>query len=135
MLDEGRLQWMQIRALGEPLDRGDGLAVVHDRERQAGVDAASFDQHRARAALAVIATLFRAGQGEVLPQSIEQCRAGIEGQRMRMAVNLKCDAHRWRGRLSVVDGSGGNSGAWKRRQQQRGGSGLDDGTAGNLKSN
>ena len=76
-----------------PLDRGDEVAVVHDRERQAGVDAASFDQHRARAALAVIATFFRAGQGEVLPQSIEQRRAGIEGQRMRTAVDLKCDAH------------------------------------------
>jgi hypothetical protein len=33
MFDEGRLQRMQIVACGEPLDRGDGLAIMHYRQR------------------------------------------------------------------------------------------------------
>ena len=71
---------MQILALGKPLDRGDGLAVVHHGKRQAGVDAASFDQNRARAALAVIATLLRAGEREMFPQGVEQRCASIQRQ-------------------------------------------------------
>jgi hypothetical protein len=63
---------MQILTRGEPLDRGDGLAVVHHCKRQAGIDAAAIDQHRASAALAVIATLFCACEVEVLAQCIEQ---------------------------------------------------------------
>ena len=78
MFHEGRLQRMQIVAQRQPLDRGDGLAVMHHRKRQAGIDAASFDQHRTGAALAMIATLLRACQREVFAQDIEQCRAGIQ---------------------------------------------------------
>jgi hypothetical protein len=48
---------------------------------------------------------------------------------MRTTVDLKCDTHGRRGRLI---GAGGDSGARKRGQQQRGGSGLDDGAPGNL---
>jgi predicted short-subunit dehydrogenase-like oxidoreductase (DUF2520 family) len=72
MFDEGRLKRMQITACCEPLDRGDGLTVVHHRKRQAGVDAASLDQNRAGAALAVIATLLRTSQREVFTQSVQQ---------------------------------------------------------------
>jgi hypothetical protein len=35
---------------------GGGVAMMHHHRRQAGVDAASFYQHRARAALPAIAT-------------------------------------------------------------------------------
>ena len=82
MLDEGGLQRMQRFAVGEPLDRRDRLAVMHHRQRQAGIDAAAVDQHRAGAALAVVAALLRAGEREMLAQSIEQSRARVQRQEM-----------------------------------------------------
>jgi hypothetical protein len=51
--------------------------MMHHHKRQAGVDAASFDPRRARAALAAIATRLRAGQRDVFRQSVEQRRAGF----------------------------------------------------------
>src|SRR5215208_7386882 len=63
------------RALGgKPLDGGDLGAVLHDDERQARYHPASVDEHRAGAALAVIAALLGAGQVEAVPQGIEQGR-------------------------------------------------------------
>ena len=38
VLDEGRLQWMEVAGLAETFDRGDLLTCVHDGECQAGVD-------------------------------------------------------------------------------------------------
>ena len=51
-------------SVGQPLDRGDFGAVLHDGQREAGVDPPAVDQHRAGAALAVVAALLRAGQRE-----------------------------------------------------------------------
>jgi hypothetical protein len=69
VFDGGRPQRMQIIACRGPVDGSDGLGMMHHRKRPTGVDAASFDQHRARAALAVIATVLRAGQREVFTRS------------------------------------------------------------------
>jgi hypothetical protein len=91
MLDEGCLQRVQIVAFGKTFDGGDGVSVMHHRERQAGVDAAPLDQHRAGAALTVIAAFLGARQREMLTQRIEQCGAGVQRQRMRAAVDLKFD--------------------------------------------
>ena len=104
MLDEGRLHRMQILAVGEPFDRGDGLAVVHHRERQAGVDAASIDQHRAGAALTVVATFLRAGQREMLTQCIEQRGARVQVERMRVTVDREFDGRRRRRRIGLAQG-------------------------------
>jgi hypothetical protein len=125
MFDEGCLDRMQIIARCEPIDRGDGLSVVHHCKGQTRDDAVSFDQHRAGSALAVIATLFRTGQREVFTQSIQQCRAGIQRQRMRTAVDLKFGVHGRRDWAVVIDRAGRKSGARQRRQQQCAGSGLD----------
>ena len=46
-------------------------AVVDDCEAQTRVDAPAIDQHRARAALAVIAAFFTAAQAEMLAQQIQ----------------------------------------------------------------
>jgi hypothetical protein len=51
---------------------------VHDGQRQARIDPPSADDHRARAALAVIAALLGAGQMQVLAQCIEQRGARVE---------------------------------------------------------
>ena len=67
-------------------------AFVHHRERQARVDAAAVDDHRAGAALALVAALLGAGQVQVLAQRVEQGGARVELQRARRAVHLERDA-------------------------------------------
>jgi len=74
VIDEGLLHGMERAVGGKPLDRGDLGTVLHDDERQARYDTASVDEHRAGAALAVIAALLGAGQIEAVPQRIEQGR-------------------------------------------------------------
>src|SRR5258708_19715160 len=68
----------------------------------------------------------------MLAQRIQQGRAGIERQRMRAAVDLKFDLHSRRGRLVVIDRTGGKRGTRERGQEQRGGPGLDHRAAGDL---
>ena len=47
-------------------------AILHDCQRQAGIDAAVIDQHRAGAALPVIAALLGAGEIEMVAQRVQQ---------------------------------------------------------------
>src|SRR4051812_46800642 len=56
VLDERRLHRMQRGTVGEAFDRRDALAGMRYGERQARVDAPAIDEHRARAALAAIAS-------------------------------------------------------------------------------
>src|ERR1700736_5547072 len=125
MLDKSCLQRVQMVALGETLDSRDGLSVVHYRKRQAGVDATSLNQHRAGAALAVIAPLLRTRLREMFTQRIQQCRAWIERQRMRAAVDLKLhrDGRLWRS--GIIERAGTESCTRERSEEQRGGSGLN----------
>src|SRR5262245_3338727 len=60
--DERGLHRVEFVAPGETLDGRDLGALGGDREGQARVDRATVDQHRAGAALAVIATLPGPGQ-------------------------------------------------------------------------
>ena len=84
--------------MSKALDRGDLGAVLHDGEREAGNDPASVHQHRAGAALAVIAALFRARQVEAVPQGIEQGRPRRDGELMIVPVDVERDGHRgWAG--------------------------------------
>ena len=96
MIDEGLLQRMQRAVLRKPLDRGDACAILHDRQRQAGNNAPAVDQHGAGAALALVATLFRAGQIEMLAQHVEQRRARIERQRAVCPVHGEIHGNRVR---------------------------------------
>src|SRR5258705_7633201 len=115
---------MQIVALGKTLDGRDRLSVMHHRKRQTGVDAASVNQHRAGAALAVIAPLLRTGQREMFTQRIQQCRAWIERQRMRAAVDLKRHRYGRLWRCPVLAPAGGPASTPVPRRKERGGSGL-----------
>ena len=72
VLDERLLQRMQRSSLRQPLDRRDLSAVLHDRERQAGIDPPTVDQHRAGAALPVVAALLCSGQAETIAERVEQ---------------------------------------------------------------
>jgi hypothetical protein len=89
MFDEGFLQGMEVLGLSQPFDRGDPVAFMHDREREARIDAHSVHDHRARPALAVVAALLGAGQAEMLAQGIEKRCAGIELKAARIAVHLE----------------------------------------------
>src|SRR5207244_6237156 len=51
------------------------------------------DQDGARAALAEVAALLRAGEHEVLPHEIEERRSRIDVQRMLLAVDAQRDLH------------------------------------------
>ena len=102
VVDEGLLQRMQRAVGGEPLDGGDLGAVLHDDQRQAGIDAPAVDQDRAGAALALIAALLGAGQIETVAQRVEQGRPGRDGQRTFLAVDVKRDGQRRRCRDTFI---------------------------------
>src|SRR5262249_30235090 len=65
VIDERLLNRMKRALFREPFDRRHRSAVLHDRQRQAGIDAAAINQDGAGAALTVIAAFFRAGETEV----------------------------------------------------------------------
>jgi hypothetical protein len=61
MGDERALHGMRFLAVGETRGRDDLRSLVRYRQRQAAVDAATVEQHRARSALAVVTSLLGAG--------------------------------------------------------------------------
>ena len=76
-LNERRLQGVERLRRSQPFDGHDLVALVHHRERQTGVDPPAVDQHRAGAALAVIAALLGAGQVQMFAQGVQQGGARI----------------------------------------------------------
>jgi hypothetical protein len=60
---------------------------MHHGERQAAVDALSVDDHRAGAALSLVAALLRTGQPEMLTQRIEQRYTRIEIESMTPSID------------------------------------------------
>src|SRR5258708_14221795 len=71
MLYERGLHRMKVIGRADPLDGGDAVALVHDSECQTRGDPPSVDDHRARAALALIAALFGAREGHTLAPRIK----------------------------------------------------------------
>jgi hypothetical protein len=55
----------------QSLDRGNLVVLVCNGERETGERTFTVDMHRARAALAVVASLLAPGQAEVLVQRVE----------------------------------------------------------------
>src|SRR5207247_7828488 len=76
------LHRVEIAVFFQTLDGRDLVARMHRGERQAAVDALSIDDHRAGAALSLVAALLRTGQPEMLAQRIEQRYARIEIERI-----------------------------------------------------
>ena len=62
------------------------IALVHRGEGQAGVDPGAVHQHRAGAALAVVAALLGAGQPQVMAQRVQQRSARIDVEAVGRAV-------------------------------------------------
>jgi hypothetical protein len=82
---------------------------VHHRQGQAGIDPPAIDNHRAGAALAVVATFLGAGELQVFPQGIEQSGAGVEVQLLR------CHRSPGSSRLALI----GSARHWRRLPAQK----------------
>jgi hypothetical protein len=91
MLDESGLHRVQAPGPAQALDGGDPRVLVHDGQREAGNDPPPVHEHRARAALPLIAALFGAGEAQVLAQRVEQSRASVELEHVRPAVHVERD--------------------------------------------
>jgi hypothetical protein len=82
---------MQIFQLPKTFHRRDLIALVHRRETQTRIHTAPINVHGARTALAMIASLFRSCQIQVLSQAIEKSGARIDPQIIFLAVYTKRD--------------------------------------------
>jgi len=87
MGDEGLLQGVQFAVRRQSFDGRDLGAVLHDGEGQAGNDAPPIDEHRAGAALAVVATLLGSGEIEIFAECVEQGGPGPERYAAAHAVH------------------------------------------------
>jgi hypothetical protein len=74
---------MEIAAVRQTFDSDNVVAAMHHGKSQAAIYPLPVDDYRAGAALPLIATFLRAGEGEMLPQGVEQCCARIDRQRER----------------------------------------------------
>src|SRR5260221_6398660 len=84
---------MQRAGLSDAFDGGDLVALVHNRERQAGVDPLAVDVHGAGAALAVVAAFLGPGEGQGFAQAIEERGARIEAQRVLPCIDAQCEGN------------------------------------------
>src|SRR5438552_10318512 len=87
VLDEGRLQWIQLLTLCDALDRGDIGAVVHHRERQTRNDAPAVEEDGAGAAGTLVATLLGAGQVQRLAENVKERLSRVDLQFPRFAID------------------------------------------------
>jgi hypothetical protein len=99
MLDEGLLQGMKRASLRQAFDRRDLCAILHDREREARVDAPAVEQNGTGAALAVVAALFGPGNVEIEAQRVEQRGPWRDCQFALHAVDMKRDRRLGRHRM------------------------------------
>ena len=84
---------MKFFAVRQALD-GDNLrAVFHHRQRQTAIDPLAIDEHRAGAALAMIAAFLGAGKVQALAQQVEQSRPRSYRQGSFDAVDRECDGN------------------------------------------
>src|SRR3954471_12767157 len=72
VLNERGLHRVQVAGSAQPFNRRDAAALLHDRKRQARIDAPSVRDHSARTALSLVAAFLCAGELEVLAKGIEQ---------------------------------------------------------------
>src|SRR5262249_3142536 len=91
MLDERALYRVQLIAVGETFDRADALALGLDREHQAGPYRLVVEDHRARAADAVLAADMRPGQPAFVADDIDQRLSRLDTNGGIMTVDIELD--------------------------------------------
>src|ERR1035437_2295038 len=104
MLEDFPLQRVEIMAPRHALDRLDRVTFGFDRKHQARADQATVDHHAAGAAVARAASLFAAGQVELVTQYIQQGELrlaqklgglAIDGGRYVMLAHRRTPARSW----------------------------------------
>jgi hypothetical protein len=81
------LHRVKIIRLTDPLQRGDLIAFMQSGQRETGKHAPAINVHCAGPALAMIASLLRAGQLEMLAEAIQERSARIDPQIVLLAIN------------------------------------------------
>jgi hypothetical protein len=79
--------------LCQAFDRRDARAVLHDRKREARINAATIDQNGAGTALAVITALLGASEAEIEAKRVEQRGPRRDRQFAFDAVDMERDRH------------------------------------------
>ena len=100
ILGESLLHRAQLLALHQSLDRRDLVAVRLHRQRHAGVARLPVDEHRARAALAPLASDLRPGQAEPVAQHVQQRPTGLD----QHLVPASVDRNRHRAEVARLQG-------------------------------
>src|SRR5579859_4254920 len=91
VLSKRQLERMQGSVAAEPLDGAHTPAIQRSRECEASADRFVVDQHRAGAAYADRAALFRAGEKQILAQHVDQQPRGVDLQLDWCVVDGKRD--------------------------------------------
>ena len=91
---------MQASLLAQPLDCDELVAVRLGGEDKAGANKPAIEQHRAGAALALLARVLRAGEAEPLAKDVEQALPGPGIGLPALAVDRQLDSH-WRQRSTA----------------------------------
>jgi hypothetical protein len=86
VLQERTLHGMQLIALRQTLYGCDLLAFMRYGQRETAIDAAAIGQDSARAALSMVATLFRAGELKLFPQKVKQSGTRINGELLLFSI-------------------------------------------------
>jgi hypothetical protein len=88
--EECRLHRVKSGTVGtEALDRGDRAAFDLCRKGEAGENTLAIDMDGAGAALALVASLLRAGEAQMLAQRIEERDARLDFDFMSLAIDFK----------------------------------------------
>jgi hypothetical protein len=90
-LEKRLLDRVECVSLSEPLGGNDLCAVVGNRERQADDGPPTIEQHRARAALTVVAALLRRGHSQPISKRVQQGRASVNDYRSILTVHSQED--------------------------------------------
>src|SRR5579864_5257864 len=88
---KSRLHRMQRIRSSQPFDGSDLFPIKQERQRKARNDTPAVHMHSARAALPMIAALFRSGERNRFTNAIEQRCSRIYPQWMLFTVNAQCD--------------------------------------------
>src|SRR5205085_9338826 len=92
-LGEGLLHAVQLAVPRQPLHRDHVVAVRLRREDEARADEHAVEEHRARAALALLARVLRPQQAEALAEREEQALALPRLDLARLAVDRQPELH------------------------------------------
>ena len=95
MLAERGLERAKFAALGKPFDRADVATLRLRREHEAGSHRRAIDNYRAGAADAVLAPEMRAGEFELLAQTVRKACTSLDCDLDCGTVHRECGLNRF----------------------------------------